>query len=45
MAEHYPTLIQIISKKALKRRTVAEGLTDRKWVLDIRGVSTALELG
>jgi hypothetical protein len=37
VAEHCPILIQMISKRALKRRTVAEGLTDRKWVLDIRG--------
>ncbi|WVZ85537.1 hypothetical protein U9M48_032454 [Paspalum notatum var. saurae] len=37
VAEHCPSLIKLIPKRALKRRTVAEGLTDRKWVLDIRG--------
>jgi hypothetical protein len=37
MAEHCSSLINLIPKRALKRRTVAEGLSDRKWVLDIRG--------
>jgi hypothetical protein len=37
VAEHSPTLIQVISRRALKRRTIAEGLTNRQWVLDIRG--------
>jgi hypothetical protein len=37
MAKHYPTLIQMISRRALKRRTVADGLTNRQWVSDIRG--------
>jgi hypothetical protein len=37
VAEHCPTLIQMISRRVLKRRTVAEGLTNRKWVSDIRG--------
>jgi hypothetical protein len=37
VVEHCPTLIQMISKRALKRRIVTEGLTDRKWVSDIRG--------
>ena len=37
VAEHCPTLIQVISRRALKRRTVAEGLTNRQWVSDIRG--------
>jgi hypothetical protein len=27
----------VISRRALKRRTVAEGLTNRQWVSDIRG--------
>ncbi|WVZ97140.1 hypothetical protein U9M48_042695 [Paspalum notatum var. saurae] len=37
VAEHCPSLIKLIPKRVLKRRTVAEGLTDRNWVSDIRG--------
>jgi hypothetical protein len=40
IAEHCPNLINLISKRVSKQRTVAQGLADHKWVSDIKGALT-----
>ena len=39
-----PNLLQIISKRITKKRTVAEALNQRRWVRDIRGGLSVLIL-
>jgi len=38
--EYAPNLIQIIPKRVVKQRTVAQALQNRRWVSDIKGALT-----
>ena len=40
VAELAPSLIKAVSKRAVKGRTVAQGLLNRTWVSDITGALT-----
>lgn len=40
VAELAPSLIKVVSKRAVKGRTVAQGLLNRTWVSDITGALT-----
>lgn len=40
IAEYAPNLIQIIPKRVLKQRMVAQALHNRRWVTDIKGALT-----
>ena len=39
-----PRLHSLVSKKTIKKRTVAEALTEHLWISDIRGASSIGEL-